>query len=415
MRITILVLGSRGDIQPFVPLGKALVSASHYVRIATFKTFQPLITEAGLDFYPIRGDAKLLLINATEGGFLSQRINPLRVIPAIRRSYGKLAASLPEDLSNLKDTDLVLNQLPAHLYGGDLAEYIGARWAIVSVIPLTRTRHRPMIGSSQSLSFLPGYNLLTYRLGEQLAWQLFRGSVNRLRTEVWKLPAHPFLGPYEAIHKAKVPVICGFSEHVVPREPDWGDNVHITGWWYPEDSSWRPSKELIEFLEAGPPPVFVGFGSMLASQPEQVSSVVIEAVRKSGQRAILHAGWAGLGGQLPSTVFPISYAPYEWLFPRMSAVVHHGGSGTSGFSFRSGVPSIIVPFGFDQFYWGDRARELGVGPEPLPFRDLSADLLADAIQRSISSPVMRSRAAELGRKLSNEDGVGRAAQIINSL
>ena len=415
MRITVLALGSRGDVQPFVPLGKALRDAGHQVRVATFEAFASMIREADLDFSPIHGDAQGLLNTAANGDLLTKRTNPVQVMRALRRSYGTLANSLPHDLTALYDTDLVLNQLPAHLFGGDLAEYLDIPWAIVAVIPLVRTRLRPLIGFPTAFSFIPGYNLLTYRLGEQLGWQLFRHAVNRLRTERWNLPAVPFWGPFEAIHRKRIPSICGFSAHVVPRPPDWGSHVHLTGWWYPDDPQWKPPADLQRFIESGSPPVFIGFGSMPVSNPSHTTALIVEAIRLSGQRAILHAGWAGLGGPLPPEIFPITYAPYGWLFPRMAAVVHHGGSGTTGLGFRSGVPSVVVPFGFDQFYWGTRAVEMGVGPKPIPYRRLTAERLASAIHAAVSDTGIRRCAADLGRKLSDENGVQRSVEIIQKL
>jgi UDP:flavonoid glycosyltransferase YjiC (YdhE family) len=154
---------------------------------------------------------------------------------------------------------------------------------------------------------------------------------------------------------------------------------------------------------------------MPVGNPAQTTALVVEAVRRSDRRAVLHAGWAGLGGALPPEVFPIQYAPYDWLFPRMAAIVHHGGSGTTGFGFWSGVPSLVVPFGFDQFYWGQRAAELGVGPRPVPFRKLSVERLAAAIEAAVSDDAMRARAAALGQKLRAENGVQRAVEIIGQL
>lgn len=415
MRITILALGSRGDVQPFVPLGQALQAAGHRVRVATFAEFATMVREAGLDFVPIQGDAQALLSAASAGGLLARRANPWQVMRALRRSYGTLARSLPGDLAALDDSELILNQLPAHLFGGDLAEHLGVPWAIVTVIPLVRTRWRPLLGFPAGLSFLPGYNLLTYRLGEQIGWQLFRQAVNRLRTERWRLPPAPFWGPYEAVHRARIPILCGFSARVVPRPPDWGSHVHVTGWWYPTDPAWLPPAGLRHFVEAGSPPVFIGFGSMPVSNPAQTTALVVEAVRLSGQRAVLHAGWAGLGGALPGEIFAVAYAPYEWLFPRVAAVVHHGGSGTTGRGFWSGVPSVVVPFGFDQVYWGARAAELGVGPRPLPFRQLTAPRLAAAIEVAVSNTDMRRHAAELGQALRAENGVQRAVEVIQGL
>jgi UDP:flavonoid glycosyltransferase YjiC (YdhE family) len=414
-RITILALGSRGDVQPYVRLGQALQAAGHRVRVASFEAFAAMTREAGLAFAPIHGDAQALLTTASQNGFLAGRNNPWQIAQALWRSYGTLADSLPGDLAALGDTDLVLNQLPAHLFGRDLAEHLGIPWAIVAVLPLVRTRWRPLFGFPTAPSRLPGYNLLTYRLGEQIGWRLFRRSVNRLRTERWGLPPAPFWGPYEAIHRKRVPVVCGFSQHVVPRPPDWGSHVHLTGWWFPEDPAWAPPADLLRFIESGPPPVFVGFGSMPVSDPAQITALVVEAVRRSGRRAVLHAGWAGLGGALPAEVFPITYAPYAWLFPRMAALVHHGGSGTTGFGFLSGVPSVVVPFGFDQFYWGQRAAELGVGPRPVPFRTLTAARLAEAIGAAASDAAMRVRAAALGQKLQQENGALRAVEIVGRL
>lgn len=415
MRLTVLALGSRGDVQPLVTLGRALKASGHRVRVATFEAFRPLITKAGLEFSLVRGDAHALLRSAAKGDQLVRSPSLWGTIAALRRSYGTLAATLPEDLSRLSDTDLVLNQLPSHLFGGDLAEHLRIPWAVVAVIPLARTRFHPLIGFPRWPSRIPGYNLATYRLGEQLGWQLFRTAVNRLRTRVWGLPAWSLWGPYERIHRSPTPFICGFSELVVPRPPDWGIHVHVTGWWYGEEPDWLPSAELLRFLDSGPPPVFVGFGSMPVGNPFRLTSRIVDALAMTGQRAILHGGWAGLGGSLPATIFPVAEIPYGWLFPRMAAVVHHGGSGTSGRAFRSGIPSVIVPFVFDQFYWASRAHALGIGPRPVPYRALTAKRLAEAIQQAVSNSEMRRRAADLGARMSREDGLRRAVDVIEGL
>ena len=185
MKITIIALGSRGDIQPLIPLGQGLQDAGHAVRIATFRAFAPLVLNARLEFFPLQGDAHQLLNSAMDSRLLDGRNNAFRYIQAIRKSYASLGQTLAEDLasSTLHDSELILNQLPAYLYGSDLAEFLDIPWAIVSVIPLARTRYRPMFGFPESLSILPGYNKLSYRLGEQMAWAMFRDSVNQLRTD----------------------------------------------------------------------------------------------------------------------------------------------------------------------------------------------------------------------------------------
>lgn len=414
--ITILALGSRGDVLPFATLGQALQAAGRWVRLASLAAYEPLARRAGLQFFPLQGDAEALVQLAAQGGFFSGRSSPLTVWRALQRSYGRLAASLPEELQKLDDTELLLNQLPSYLFGADLSEHLGIPWAVVSVIPLARSSTRPLLGFSHKLSFLPGYNLATYRLGEQIGWQLFRRSVNCLRRS-WGLSPQPFFGPYEKMQAQRIPVICGFSPQVVPRPPDWGGNVHLTGWWLPQEPGWQPPVELLRFLEAGPAPLFVGFGSMPIPDPPRTAAIVIEAARRVGRRLVLHSGWGGLGGglSLPPEVQLIDYAPYGWLFPRMAALVHHGGSGTTGFALSSGVPSLVIPFAFDQFYWGERTAALGAGPPPLPFRDLSVSSLAERLDAALNDPAQRQGAARLAAALCREDGLRAASEVVLGL
>jgi UDP:flavonoid glycosyltransferase YjiC (YdhE family) len=215
------------------------------------------------------------------------------------------------------------------------------------------------------------------------------------------------------MEERRVPVLNGFSAHIVPRPPDWGEHICITGYWYPEEEDWHPPDDLRRFIESGPPPVFIGFGSMPIRDPARTTAIVLDAHLQSGQRAVLHTGWAGIGRQeLPNNVYKIEYAPYAWLFPRMAAVVHHGGAGTTAFGVRAGVPAIIVPFLFDQFYWGKRLAALGVGTDPIPHRTLTAKRLADAIRVAVTDTQMRRRAAELGEKVRAEGGVKEAVSVI---
>jgi len=264
---------------------------------------------------------------------------------------------------------------------------------------------------------LPGYNRFTYALAQQAGWQLFRPNISRWRRKL-ELPPAPRFGYFKQLGTARYPVLNGFSSHVVPRPADWNEHVHVTGYWFPEDEDWQPPAALRAFVEAGPPPVFIGFGSMPVRDPQRATTLILDAVRQSGQRAILHTGWGQLGrhrlGQppLPEQVFPIEYAPYGWLFPRMSLVVHHGGSGTTASGLRAGVPGLVIPFVFDQFYWGQRLAALGVGPRPIPYRRLTARRLAEAITTALEDRGLRQRAAELGRRIQAEDGLPTAVEVI---
>ncbi len=404
MHITILALGSRGDIQPYAALGQGLTAAGHAVRFITFESFAPLIAKAGLDFHPIQGDAQALVANAGAD------------MLALVRSFGSLAEGYARDLSapHLGQTDLILNQLPAGLYGFDLAEKYDAPMVLASVIPLARTSAFPLMGFPWLP--LPGYNRTTYFLGEQMAWQMFRRVINRWRKETLDLPPLPLRGYMDQLGTRRFPILNGFSRHVAPRPSDWSKHVHITGYWFPDDPDWQPLPELRAFIEAGPPPVFIGFGSMPLQDPQRTTHILLEALEVSGQRGILHIGWGSLGDQiLPKNVFKIDYAPYHWLFPRMAMVIHHGGSGTTGWALRAGIPSCVVSFVFDQHYWGRRIADLGVGPAPLRHRDLAVERLTDAIQSSLHDAQMRERAAVLGRKIQAENGIANAVHVIKEL
>ena len=404
MHITILALGSRGDIQPYATLGRGLKAAGHQVRFITFESFSALIAEHELDFHPIHGNAQSLVAN---GG---------TDMPGLLRSFGSLAEGYARDLSepSLGETNLIVNQLPLGLYGFDLAEKFGIPMVMAAVIPLARTQAFPVMGFPKIP--LPGYNKATYHFAEQMIWQMFRPVINRWRKQKLGLPPLPMSGYSDQLGTHQIPIVNGFSQHVVLRPADWSEHIHVTGYWFPEEGLWPPPPGLQEFIEEGSPPIFIGFGSMPVKDPQKATEIILEALRQSGQRGILHMGWGGIGSQnLPDYAFKINYAPYEWLFPRMAMVIHHGGSGTTSFGLRAGVPSCIVPFVFDQFFWGKRISELGVGPSPIPYKALSTERLKEAILAGTGDSLMRERAFELGRKIQTENGTQNGVHLIEQM
>lgn len=416
MHITILALGSLGDVLPMVTLGRGLKSEGHQVRLATFENFEPLLTAKGLDFHPVRGDVHGILTGSGGQALAESGRNALRLAWSAFRLFGVMAESFARDLSSpaLWDTELIVNQLPGGMFGYDLAEKLDVPMVVAAVIPLMPTRHQPMLAFPSLLAPIPGYNAITHWLAYQLVWQGYRPAVSQWRRQTLGLSKAPLWGYSRLMEERRVPVLNGFSAHIVPRPPDWRGHIHITGYWFPEEEEWQPSEGLRQFIEGGPPPVFIGFGSMPIRKPKRTTAIVLDALKQSGQRAILHTGWGSIGRrELPDYVWKTEYVPYGWLFPRMAAVVHHGGSGTTAYGLRAGVPSIIVPFLFDQFYWGRRLSSLGVGPEAIPHKRLSVERLAEALTVAVSDTQMRQRAAELGEKIRAEDGVRKAVETIH--
>src|SRR5262249_14109830 len=208
------------------------------------------------------------------------------------------------------------------------------------------------------------------------------------------------------------PVAYGFSPILVPKPREWGGSTCVSGYWFANPpADWQPPGDLLAFLQAGPPPVYIGFGTMQDSGPA-MTAIVREAMQLAGERGILLATpdeLESLGGD--DNVYRTASIPFRWLFPRVAAVVHHGGLGTSHCAARAGVPQIAVPFMGDQYFWGNRLWQLGMAHRPLPRRSVTAAALASAIQTALNDVSMRQRAADGARRPAAEDGVASASEF----
>ena len=424
MRITIVTAGSRGDVQPYVALALGLRRGGYDVRVATHETFRDFVGAHGLDFEPVAGDPRAILGGAAADAWLAtgRNRNMLAFARELRRLAGPIIdQSLHDYWRACQGADAVLYSSVA-LPVWDVAQRLGVPAIAAFLQPLSRTRAFPTVGfrGGRGLARVPvvgpALNYASHVAVEQVVWQALRGRVNRWRTTTLGVPPAALFGPFAEMRRLGTPTLYGFSERVVPRPHDWGDDVHLTGWWtLPPRPDWRPHDELRAFLDDGPPPVYVGFGSMTPASAGPMTAAVLEALERTGQRGVLLKGWGSLGGgDLPPWAIAVADVPHEWLFPRMRAVVHHGGAGTTGAALRAGVPSIVVPLGFDQPFWGRRVAALGVGPEPLSRRALTAARLGTAIERAVNDEEMRERAAALGAALRTENGVARAVEIVRA-
>jgi UDP:flavonoid glycosyltransferase YjiC (YdhE family) len=404
-RIAFLALGSTGDILPYATLARALGDAGYRPTFVTSQDYEPLLSKLGLAGRFVPGDAQKTIAQA---GADTRRL---------MLAFAEISRGFPEVLDPsapwLRDAVAIVNQLPIGVYGYDLAEHLAIPHIRVAVIPLTETADFSMMGLPSRPSRLPGYNRLGYKLYERLAWLTMRRTINRWRTERVGLRATSGSGYLARL--GRQPMLYGYSPLVVPRPADWPDDIHVTGYWFPRDEAWSPPESLIRFLDDGRPPVFVGFGSMPVMDPVATTQMVVEAARAGRQRIIIQAGWSGLAqGDQPQHIFRLEYAPYSWLFPRMSAVVHHGGSGTTAAGLRAGIPGLVASFTFDQGFWGRRLAQLRVGLPPIPFRRLTDSRLAEALDRLTTDANMKARAAEIGRKIRAEDGIGTAVRLIEA-
>jgi sterol 3beta-glucosyltransferase len=415
MRIAIFALGSRGDVQPYIALGKGLQAAGHTVRLISHENYEQLVNAHGLEFWPMPGDVQEFT-QSPEMQALLEKGNFIAIMKyAAQKSRSAMLTWAREGLQACQGVDCLLAGFGGLFLGLALAEKLDISLIQAHYVPFTPTREfaGALVPPAVSRLGKPA-NLLSHHLTRQLMWQQGRSADAAARQQILEVPAAPFFGPFRSPRLQNGPILYGFSETVVPKPGDWDGQAHVTGYWFLEsEQDWRPPPALEAFLERGPAPISIGFGSMSSRKPEEIAQLILQAVAKSGQRAILLAGWKGLHvDTLPEHVFVLDSAPHEWLFSRVSAVVHHGGAGTTAAGLRAGVPSVVIPFFADQPFWGQRVVDLGVGPAPIPRKNLTVDRLAQAIQQAVQDVAMRQRAADMGVKIRAEDGVRRAVEII---
>jgi UDP:flavonoid glycosyltransferase YjiC (YdhE family) len=418
MQITILTLGSRGDVQPYIALGKGLQQAGYAVQIATHAPFEAFVRRFGLDFVPMPGDTEALLDSAQ---WRKEKVGVISGLRQLRNALAPLAHDVVAAAQRIcQQTDALIVSLLGLFAAAPAIGQLGLPTCAAYLQPSTPTRQFPPFlfpDLPSSLGRMRGwYYWQAHLLREWLIWQSFKGSLLKAYRTVYGLQYAHVASPLAQWWLDQRPLLYGYSPLVVPPPSDWGGFNHVTGYWFLDDNTWQPPAELLAFLEAGPPPVSIGFGSMTNEDPAKMTEIALQALEMTGQRGILLTGWGGLqAADLPPSVLRIDSAPHSWLFPRMAAVVHHGGAGTTGAGFRSGVPSLIVAFRGDQPFWGQRAAALGVGPAPILHTHLSADRLARAIDQAVHDQTMRSRAAHLGARIRAEDGVGKAVEVVGQI
>ena len=414
MRIVIIAPGTRGDVQPYIALGKGLQSAGHYIRLVSHSNFESLAASYGLEFWSFGNDVKDAVENSDMQA-LTEKGNFLLLLAKMAKEAQREALRFAEGgLLAAQGMEIVLSGLGGLFIGIAIAEKLDIPLVQAYVVPFSPTRE---MSSVLTPKLPPVLNRVSHQLTRQLMWQGFRSADTIARKKVLNIPAAPLLGPYDSKSTHNMPILYGFSPSVIPAPSDWNDQTHITGFWFVDEADdWQPPAALLDFLQAGPAPIYIGFGSMSSRAPEQTADLIIQALKLTNQRAILLSGWGGLQkANIPDSIFMIDSIPHSWLFPRVSAVVHHGGASTTAAGLKAGVPSVIIPFFGDQPFWGQRIADLGVGSKPIPRKQLTAERLANAIREVVTNEDMRQRAAKLGKQIQTENGIESAVEIFNEL
>ncbi|OCF77518.1 hypothetical protein I204_01506 [Kwoniella mangroviensis CBS 8886] len=438
LNIVIFIVGSRGDVQPYLSLALHLITShSHRIRIATHPDFKDFVLEARkylkdkkgpngadledkLEYFDVGGNPKELMAymvknpgllpgmaSLTNGDISSKRKMTAEMLEGFHKSTYS-----PDSVSGRPfAADAIISNPPAfgHIH---IAEALGLPLHMTFTMPWSPTTafNHPLVRIEQSNAEKGLTNYLSFALAEMLTWQGLGDVINSFRSKTLYLePLSMSSGP-SVVDRLKVPWTYCWSEGLIEKPKDWKNHIviDISGFYFLEgDKDYQPDQELKQFLEAGKPPIYIGFGSVVVEDATAMTKTIFEAVKHSNVRALVSAGWGGLGGcDVPDNVFILKgNIPHDWLFSegRVSAVCHHGGAGTTAIGLRNGLPTIVVPFFGDQAFWGEMIHKAGAGPPPIPQKTLTTENLAKAIEFA-TSPHAKAAAKGMADKIKSESG-----------
>ncbi|KAF4335646.1 UDP-glucose sterol transferase [Fusarium beomiforme] len=418
LNIVIQVVGSRGDVQPFIALGNELQRHGHRVRLATHDVFDNFVRGSGLEFYPIGGDPAELMAYMVKNPGLIPSMKSLAA-GEIQKKRDMMQWMLQEfwhsclradPLTGLPFVaDAIIANPPsfAHIH---CAQALGIPVHLMFTMPWSSTRAFPHplanmknVGSDPRLG-----NYISYTVVEWMTWQGLGDIINKWRRSIDLEEVAMFDAPM-LTQTLKVPFTYCWSPALVPKPIDWAPHIDVCGFFFRDAPRYSPPIELVKFLQAGPPPVYIGFGSIVLDNPERIIKIILDSAHATGARAIISKGWSDLAGSDQENVYWIGDCPHEWLFQHVAAVIHHGGAGTTACGLRNGRPTTIVPFFGDQLFWGQMVANAGAGPNPIPHTELTVDNLSEAIRYCLSKKAATA-AAIIANKMASEVGVRAAVQ-----
>ncbi|MEV0154905.1 glycosyltransferase [Micromonospora sp. NPDC050686] len=409
--MAIVAVGSHGDVAPYTGLAQTLRDRGHGVTIAAHEGFAGLVSSSGAAFAALPFDPRAAL--HPPPGERADGASPAALGRGVRLWASRWRQMAEATVAAVDGADLVLTSTLGWL-SYHVAEAMRIPSMGVFLQPMDPTREfAPCVLTSRSFGGW-GNRALAGALRSAGQWP-FAAVVRELRASLG-LPAERAGRMFRRMDAERWPVAYGFSRQVVAQPGDWPPWRNVVGYLWPHrPRQWRPPARLVEFLDAGAPPVFVGFGSMRVADTARVGELVVSALRRARVRGIVASGWAGLAPGDQDDIFCVDEIPHDWLFPRLAGVVHHAGAGTTAAGLRAGIPAVTVPVLLDQPFWAARVAAMGAGPAPIPMRRLTADRLAAAIEAMVSRPAYRDRARQVSSRIGAEDGAGRIADAVEEL
>jgi UDP:flavonoid glycosyltransferase YjiC (YdhE family) len=343
------------------------------------------------------------------GGAVRGIVSTFRFLRAAQQEFRRM---LDSAAAACRPARVILAGLSS-TWGLSIAEALGVPCVLCMLQPFDRTGAFPSALMPVRVSLGRRYNALSYRVIEQAMWLPWRRTTNDWRRRILGLPSFPESGPWKGLYAAGFHCLYGFSPAVLPAPADWPPDHIVTGYWFLEETTgWAPRPDLVRFLSSADPPLYIGFGSMGTGFSRGTFRVLDRALELSGLRAVVSTGGELLPPKAAPRMFFVEDAPHAWLFPRVTAVMHHGGAGTTAEGLRAGVPSLIFPVAADQYLWAERIARLGAGPRPVGRGDLNPGALARLFRRAATDQGMRGRARLIGERIRAENGVARAVEAL---
>ncbi len=420
-RIVVVTTGTHGDVIPYLALSKGLQAAGHRVKLIASNEFTDLAAEHQIEFVSIGVDSTDFFKSTAGKEVIGG--NAFRIMRAMKHFFIPAVEKMLQSVwQETQDADLIIYNYSV-LSGSHIMEKLQIPGIACSYLPvLSPTGNFPLFG-------LPDWgktlNKISYSLN-RLSSLPYNKVIQRWRKQHLGLPVRPRLADDLVLNNERIPVMYNSSPNVLDMVADKKNKIKATGYWFLDEVSGHDEPnvdpeaqicaELKAFLQAGPEPVYITFGSMVHKNPRQLTKTVVDALQKTGNRGILGIANGGLADiDLPDTVLSVSNVPYDWLFQRVKAVVHHGGYGTTMSVLRSAKPSLICPFFQDQPFWGNLIYRSGLGGEPIPYKQLTVDKLAAAIELICADQKMQAKLLELREKIKHEQGVATAVQFVQGV
>ena len=407
MKITILTYGSRGDVQPFLPLSLKLMEVGYSVKLAAPLRFKDLIEEHHIEFVPLAGDPEELSRRMNTAGH-----NFVKLLGELMNHAIAIGADIWHQTEEAcSNADLIIHTFANVVGAHTLAREKNIPDIHIQGFPMfTPTGDYPNVTLPDLKSRT--LNRLTHTLSAKITWWAARLGFERVRRRVGFAPRKLYWPFDDDPLRPRTPILCAWSPGVLPPSGDWPPHVHVTGYYFFSlHDSYRPPKELESFLRAGKQPICITFGSMVNREAQKIDSIVHESLKQTGNRGIILSGWGGVEAPSSKDLLYLKAAAHDWLLPRCKMVIHHGGAGTTAAGLRAGIPNVVVPFMADQPFWGRRVNAMGAGPKPILVKNLSVEKLTRAIDGA-ETEALRKRAQAIGQQIRNEDGIGEVVKLI---